>query len=122
VTAFWSIIVVVGIIAAIINFSLAVSRRNQMTVALVRGLAGVLSLAAAVGIVVGKAINVAHPPLEAKSVFIAFGVFTFIVLVAPTYLERNSKDPSKPTLQQRAARPANATIRLKNPGADEWVN
>jgi hypothetical protein len=122
VTAFWYVIVTLGILTAIINFVLAYARRGQPMVALVRGLAGVVSLVPPVGIVVGKALAVPHPTLQAKDVFIATGVFIFAVLLLPSYAERGSKDSSKPTLQQRAARPANATVRLRDAGADEWVN
>ena len=121
-TAFWYVIVTLGILTAIINFGIAYARRGQPMVALVRGLAGVVSLVPPVGIVVGKALAVPHPTLQAKDVFIATGVFIFAVLLLPSYAERGSKDSSKPTLQQRAARPANATVRLRDAGADEWVN
>ncbi len=121
-TAFWYVIVTLGIIAAIVNFAIAFARRKQQMVALVRGLAGVVSLVPPVGIVAGKALAVPHPSLRAQDVFIATGVFIFAVLLVPSYFERGSKDTSKPTLQQRAARPANATIRLRDAGSDEWVN
>jgi hypothetical protein len=122
VTAFWYVIVTLGILTAIINFGIAFARRGQPMVALVRGLAGVVSLVPPVGIVVGKALAIQHPSLRAQDVFIATGVFIFAVLLLPSYAERGSKDSSKPTMQQRAARPANATVRLRDAGADEWVN
>ena len=121
-TAFWYVIVTLGIITAVINFAIAFARRKQPMVALVRGLAGVVSLVPPIGIVVGKALAVQHPSLQAKDVFIATGVFIFAVLLLPSYAERGAKDTAKPTLQQRAARPANATVRLRDAGADEWVN
>ena len=119
--AFWYVIFALGIIAAIINLSLAVTRRKQPMVAAARGFAGLLSLAAVVGIIVGKAIQISHPPLQPQEVFIATGVFIFAVLLLPSYADRGSKE-AKPTLQQRAARPANATVRLREAGSDEWVN
>ena len=121
-TAFWYVIVTLGIITAAINFAIAFGRRKQPMVALVRALAGVVSLVPPIGIVVGKALAVPHPSLQAQQVFIATGVFIFAVLLLPSYAERGTKDTSKPTLQQRAARPANATVRLRDVGADEWVN
>lgn len=121
-TAFWFVIVTLALIAGIINFAIAAARRKYPMVALVRGLAGALSLGAAVSIIVGKAVNIPHPFLTVQNVFIATGVFIFAVLVLPSYFERGTKDESKPTLQQRAARPANATIRLRDASTDEWVN
>ena len=86
-TAFWYVIVTLGILTAIINFGIAYARRGQPMVALVRGLAGVVSLVPPVGIVVGKALAVPHPTLQAKDVFIATGVFIFAVLLLPSYAE-----------------------------------
>lgn len=123
-TAFWYVISALGVLAAIINFSLAVVRRNQPMVALVRAIAGVLALALPVGILIGKLILHAHPPfaLEWQTVFIATGAFVFAVLLLPSYVDKGEQA----TLQERAeraVRPANATIRLEKPGVgDEWVN
>lgn len=123
-TAFWYVISGIGILAAIINFSLAVSRRQQPMVALVRSIAGVLALALPVSILFGKLVVHAHPPfaLEWQTVFIATGAFVFAVLLLPSYVDKGEQA----TLQERAervVRPANATIRLEKPGVgDEWVN
>lgn len=118
---FWYVIILVGILAAIINFSLAVSRRSQPMVALVRALAGVVSLVPPVGVIVGKFVVGAHLPsgLNWQTILIATGVFIFAVLLLPTYVD---KEKPKVSLQERAARPANATIRLEKTGGDEWVN
>ncbi len=123
-TPFWIVITVVAIVVATINFSIAAARRKTLIVAVVRGVAGLLSLLVAVGIVVGKAIVIPHPPFTWQNVFIGFGVFVFAVLWLPTYVERSRGEEPKVTLQQRAARPANATIRLRDvkSSADEWVN
>ena len=130
-TAFWYLITALGLIAATINFVLAGLRRQQIMVALVRGAAGVVSLALSIGIVFGKMEHIRPPfPLEWQTVFIATGVFVFAVLFLPSYLDKgldkgaSESDEQKMTLQQRAARPAKATIRLQNTGSgsDEWVN
>lgn len=121
-TAVWYIIVAICVIAAIINFSIAGAKRKQPVVALVRGAAGLVSLAAVAGIIVGKSLAIPHPFLDARNVFIGFGVFVFAVLLLPSYADRGAKDAPRVTMQQRAARPANATIRLRDAGSDEWVN
>lgn len=120
--AVWYIIVAICALAAIINFIIAGARRKRPLVAAVRILAGLVSLAAVAGIIIGKSLSIPHPFLEARNVFIGFGVFVFAVLLLPTYAERGAKDAPKVTMQQRAARPANATIRLRDASSDEWVN
>jgi hypothetical protein len=125
VTAFWYVISGIGILAAIINFSLAVVRRKQPMVALARGIAGAVALSLPVVILYGKMVAHLHPPfpLDWQTVFIATGAFVFAVLLLPSYVDKGEK---KATLQERvehAVRPAKATIRLEKPGiGDEWVN
>jgi len=125
VAAFWYVISGIGILAAIINFSLAFARRNQPMVALARAVAGVVALALPVVILIGKLVLHAHPPfpLDWPTVFIATGAFVFAVLLLPSYVDKSEK---KETLQERAAhvvRPTNATVRLeKRAVGDEWVN
>lgn len=123
-TTFWIVIIVVAIIVSTINFAIAAARRKTPMVALVRGVAGLLSLLLAIGIIVGKAIVIQHPYFGWQDVFIGFGVFVFAVLWLPTYVERSQNASPKVTIQERAARPANATIRLRDvkSSADEWVN
>ena len=121
---FWYVIVALGVLAAVVNFSIAFSRRKQPMVALVRALAGFVSLAVSIGIILGKAFRLSHPYLQWQEVVIGFGVFIFAVLLLPSYVGRESETDTAPrmTLQQRAARPANATVRLRNMQSDEWVN
>ncbi len=121
--AFWFIIIALGCLAAVVNFSIAFSRRSQPMVALIRTLAGLVSLAVSIGIIIGKAFRLSHPYLQWQEVIIGFGVFIFAVLLLPSYVGRDSGEAApKMTLQQRAARPANATVRLRNAQTDEWVN
>lgn len=123
-TSFWYVIFALGILAAIVNLSIAVARRERVVVAAVRALAGLLSLALAVGVVLGKTVLHAHPPfvLQWQTVFIGTGVFVFAVLWLPSYVDRGTKTGEQVTLQERAGRPVNATVRLQNSGQDEWVN
>jgi hypothetical protein len=123
VTPLWYFVIAVGFLAAIINFGIAASRRNQPMVAVVRVLAGLVSLAVSAGIILGKAFRLQHPTLQWQEVIIGFGVFIFAVLLLPSYVGRDEDSGSpRATLQQRAARPANATIRLRDAKTDEWVN
>ncbi len=123
-TAFWYVISGIGILAAIINFSLAIARRKQPMVALARASAGVVALALPVVILYGKMVSHIHPPfpLDWQTVFIATGAFVFAVLLLPSYVDKSEKV----TLQERAervVRPTNATVRLeKRTVGDEWMN
>lgn len=124
----WPMITILAILAAIINFGLAVSRRQYPLVVLVRVLAGLASLALALGVIVDKVLllhilqRLNLVDLSWSTVFIATGVFVFIVLWFPSYVERGSHVPAHPSIQERAVRPAKATIRLERTGPDEWVN
>ena len=120
---FWYIIVALCALAAAINFILAYSRRKHASVALVRGVAGAVSLAVAVGIILGKVIAIAHPYVTKENVFIGVGVFIALVFLLPSYYEKNAGEAPRVSIQQRAARPANATIRLRDAAApEEWMN
>jgi hypothetical protein len=121
------IIVAVGALAAIINFSLAWAHRDRPLQAIVRVVAGVVSLVPPVGVLLSQLAllihlrPVNHDPSLAKYVFIAAGLFIGGTLMLPAYLERAREETPRPTLQERAARPVNATVRLQK-NSDEWVN
>jgi hypothetical protein len=125
---FWYLIAAIGIVAALVNFALGAAHRAHPLHALVRWVAGVVSLVPVVGVFAKLALNL-HPlaGLETqftdvpKYVFIVAGLFIGATLMLPAYVERSGAPAEAPTLQERAARPANATVRLEK-GADEWVN
>ena len=119
---FWYIILTLGIIAGIVNLGIAMARRKQPAVALVRVLAGCVSLVAVAGVLIGKSVRISHPFLHPQDVIIGAGVFIFAVLFLPSYFERSRGGATGTTMQQRAARPANATVRLRDANSDEWVN
>jgi hypothetical protein len=126
-TAFWYAILALGTLAAIINFSLGWAHRARPVHALVRFAAGVVSLVPPIGILVSKLMLHLHLPLalqgpnEYQYIFIATGLFIGGTLMLPAYVERSGDHSPGVSLQQRAARPANATIRLQK-NTDEWVN
>jgi len=122
VTPFWYAIVTLCVIAAIINFIFAYARRKHPMMALVRGGAGAVSLALALGIIVGKVLEIPHADLTRENVFIAVGVFIAIVFLVPSYIEKANGEGPKVSIQERAARPVKATVRLRDVRSDEWVN
>ena len=119
----WPFTTALALIAALINFGVAISRRNFPMVALVRSIAGLVCLGLATFIIAGKNLGF-HPPVSLKleEVFIGAGVFVFLVLWLPSQFERNSEAPQRPTLQERAARPARATVRLQQTIPEDWIN
>jgi len=125
---FWPMITTLAVIAAIINFAIAVSRRQYTVVALVRAAAGLASFTLAAGIILSRALewhifqSLNLRDLQWSTVFIATGVFVFVVLWFPAYVERSSRAPTRTSIQERAARPVKATVRLQRSGPDEWVN
>jgi hypothetical protein len=120
-TPFWITIIALGILAALVNFAIAATRRGEPMVVAVRVLAGLASLAAAVGIVVGKEANLVGMILPWSYKLIGAGVFVFAVLFLPSIIGKRFAAPEV-SLQERAARPINATVRLREQGADPWVN
>lgn len=125
--AFWYLLIAIGTLAAIINFTLGWMHRARLAGALVRFAAGIISLALVAGVIVTKLVLDIHLPeaLSALQVnrygFIAAGLFIGATLMLPSYVDRPSGDAATPTLQERAARPAKATVRMQQQG-DEWMN
>lgn len=125
--AFWYLLIAIGTLAAIINFTLGWIHRSRVAGALVRFSAGIVSLALVTGVIVTKLVLDIHLPaaLSALQVnrygFIAAGLFIGATLMLPSYVDRPNGEASAPTLQERAARPANATVRMQQ-NSDEWMN
>jgi hypothetical protein len=124
---FYYIIAAVGVLAAVINFALGWAHRAKPMHAIIRVGAGIVSLVPPVGFVVTKLILNVHLPQGLNGpnlpqyLFITAGLFVGATLMLPAYLERSGEPEAGPTLQERAARPANATIRLQK-NTDEWIN
>jgi hypothetical protein len=121
------IIVVVGLIVAAINFTLGWAHREQAVNALVRFAAGLVSVVLAVGVIVTKLVMNMHLQTAIAGIqpvyviFIGAGIFIGATLMLPSYIERNGEPAASPSLQERAVRPVNATVRLQK-NSDEWVN
>jgi quinol-cytochrome oxidoreductase complex cytochrome b subunit len=121
------IIVVVGLIVAAINFALGWAHRQKAVNALVRFAAGLIGVVLAVGVIVTKLIMNMHLQTAIAGVqpvyviFIGAGIFIGATLMLPAYIEQNGAAEAHPSLQERAVRPVNATVRLQK-NSDEWVN
>jgi hypothetical protein len=123
-TWFWIVVIILALGAAAINFAIGSNHRDDRLVLAVRVAAGLASVAAAVFIVLGKVLDVMPTILTWPERILISGIFVFAVLFVPSAVERNREQTPEPTIRQRAARPTNATIRLRetSAGADEWVN
>jgi hypothetical protein len=121
------IIVVVGLIVAAINFTLGWAHREKPVSVLVRFTAGLVGVAMAVGVIVTKLVMNMHLQTSIAGIqpvyviFIGAGIFIGATLMLPSYVERNGAPEPAPSMQERAVRPVNATIRLQK-NSDEWVN
>ena len=125
--ALYYIIVIVGLAVAAINFVLGWAHRDKPISVLVRFTAGLVGVALAVSVIVTKLIMNMHLQTDiagmkpAYVIFIAAGIFIGATLMLPSYVERGAAPESVPSLQERAVRPVNATVRLQK-NSDEWVN
>jgi hypothetical protein len=121
------IIVVVGLIVAAINFVLGWAHREKPIHTLVRFAAGLVGVALAVGVIITKLVMNMHLQTAIAGVqpvyviFIGAGIFIGATLMLPSYIEHNDEPEAGPSLQERAVRPVNATVRLQK-NTDEWVN
>ncbi len=120
-------IIAVGTLVAIINFVIGWVNRAQPLRATVRFIAAAVSLLVPVGLLLSKLalqLNLrpaSHDPNLRSYIFIGAGLFVGATLMLPAYIERGGAEPTGPTIQERAARPAKATIRLER-NTDSWVN
>ncbi|HEX9036516.1 MAG TPA: hypothetical protein VF808_05945 [Ktedonobacterales bacterium] len=121
-TPFWILIIALALIAAAVNFAIGASRRAEPVVFGVRMAAGLASVAAAAFIILAKLANIMPVLLHWPERLTMAGVFIFAVLFVPSIVERNREQTAAPTIQERAARPANATIRLRDASDSEWIN
>jgi hypothetical protein len=121
------VIVVVGLIVAAVNFVLGWAHREKLVHTLVRFAAGLVGVALAVGVIVTKLVMNMHLQTGIAGIqpvyviFIGAGIFIGATLMLPSYIEHNDAPEAGPSLQERAVRPVNATVRLKK-NTDEWVN
>lgn len=124
-TPFWITVIALALVAGAVNFGIGASHRAEPLVLAVRVAAGLASVAAAAFIIVGKLADIMPVVLNWPERITMAGVFVFAVLFVPSIIERNREQTVEPTLMeraQRAARPANATIRLREHTDSEWIN
>jgi hypothetical protein len=124
-TPFWIIVIALALAAAAVNFAIGVSHRAEALVFAVRMAAGLASVGAAAFIIIAKLTDIMPVILLWPERLTIAGLFVFAVLFVPSIIERNREQTVEPTLMQRAqrvARPANATIRLRDSSDSEWIN
>jgi hypothetical protein len=124
-TPFWITVIALALVAGAVNFAIAATHRGEPVVFAVRLAAGLASVGGAIFIVIGKLADIMPVVLHWPERLTIGGVFVFAVLFIPSIIERNREQTVEPTLMQRAqraARPANATIRLRESSDSEWIN
>lgn len=122
-TPFWIAVIIIALAVGVINFAIGATRRGDMVALAVRMAAGLASILAAGFIIYGKLADIMPTRLSWPEKIVMAGLFVFAVLFIPSVIERNrAQETTEPTLQQRAARPVNATIRLREASDSEWIN
>jgi hypothetical protein len=124
-TPFWITVIALALVAGAVNFAIGASHRAEPVVFAVRIAAGLASVAGAAFIIIGKLVDIMPVVLHWPERITIGGVFVFAVLFVPSIIERNREQTVEPTLMERAqrvARPANATVRLRERSDSEWIN
>lgn len=124
-TPFWITVIALALIAGVVNFVISASHRAEPVVFAVRVAAGLASVGAAAFIIIGKLADIMPVVLHWPERVTIAGVFVFAVFFVPSIIERNREQTVEPTLMERAqrvARPANATVRLREHSDSEWIN
>ena len=123
-TAFTVVLIIISVCAFLANVGLGLLHRDRPWVLPVRLLAGIISFAPLVGLVLSKALTL---QLGVKlglntvaNAFIAIGVFIALTLMVPAWVDRRPKEAAQGDKNQKV--PAGkGRVRVLN-GSDEWVN
>ena len=124
VTAFTVVLIIISVCAFLANVGLGLLHRHRAWVLPVRLLAGIISFAPLVGLVLSKTLTL---QLGVKlglntvaNAFIAIGVFIALTLMVPAWVDRRPKEPEQASKDPKAAA-GKGRVRVLN-GSDEWVN
>lgn len=124
--AFIITLVVISVSACLINAGLGVLHRKRPWVLLVRLLAGAISLAPLLALILSKAFSL-HLMVNlgltsTANAFIAIGVFIALTLMLPSWIDRAPKEaPASAGAKGQKVGAGKGRVRVIN-GTDEWVN
>lgn len=123
-TAFTVVLIIISVCAFLANVAWGLLHRHRPWVLPVRLLAGIISFAPLVGLVLSKTLTL---QLGVKlglntvaNAFIAIGVFIALTLMVPAWVDRRPKEPQQASKDPKAAA-GKGRVRVLN-GSDEWVN
>lgn len=123
-TAFTVVLIIISICAFLANVAWGLLHRHRPWVLPVRLLAGIISFAPLVGLVLSKTLTL---QLGVKlglntvaNAFIAIGVFIALTLMVPAWVDRRPKEAAQASKDPKAAA-SKGRVRVLN-GSDEWVN
>ena len=130
-STFATLAIILGVLSGLINFGIGIMRRDHIWVALMRFIAGLVSFAVAVGVIVSK-MNGIHLPAGWHSgdniifLFIGLALFVGATLMLPSSIERNLLPAAAPQPKQKttltgklSGEPGTVGVAKNN---EEWVN
>ncbi len=126
-TAFITTLVVISVCACLVNVGLGLLHRSRAWVLPVRLLAGVVSLAPVLALVLSRAFSL-HLMVNlhldnTSNAFIALGIFIALTLMLPSWVDRRPKEAAAPPDAKDGQKvgAGKGRVRVIN-GSDEWVN
>ena len=123
-TAFIITLSIISAIACLINIGVGVLHRTRAWVLPVRLLAGAISLAPLAAFILSQTLSL-HLMTKlglnsTGNAFIALGVFLFLTLLLPSWVDRKPPEPAAGEKDQKVGA-GKGRVRVIN-GSDEWVN
>lgn len=125
-TAFIITLSIISVCACLVNVGLGLGHRKRAWVLPVRLLAGAISLAPLAALILSRALSL-HLMINlglssTGNAFIALGVFLFLTLMLPSWVDRKPKEAAANAEDKRQKVGAGkGRVRVIN-GSDEWVN
>lgn len=123
-TVFTIILSIISICACLINVGVGVLHRQRAWVLPVRLLAGAISLAPLAAFILSRTLSLhlmTNLGLSSTgNAFIALGVFLFLTLLLPSWIDRKPKEAADGNKGQKVGA-GKGRVRVIN-GSDEWVN
>jgi hypothetical protein len=124
-TAFTIILSIISICACLINIGVGLLHRQRAWVLPVRLLAGAISLAPLAAFILSRTLSL-HLMTNlglsnTGNAFIALGVFLFLTLLLPSWVDRKPREAPAGNKGQQKVGAGKGRVRVIN-GSDEWVN
>ena len=122
-TPFTIVLIIISVCAFLANVGLGLLHRHRAWVLPVRLLAGIISFAPLLGLIVSRTFSLQLGNRlglnTLANAFIAIGVFIALTLMLPAWVDRRPKEPAQGDKGQKVG--SKGRVRVLN-GSDEWVN